>query len=345
MSPAEASAMGWTASNRAPQHAAARRRCCPVCKAECTVGSVVPIYVRDQGEDGTGRNDGETASASASASAALASASASAPASASASAPAPSSFLGLRRRRPRREAPAREVTPGSATGSGSTDSLSTLGDGTEEIYVGHRPLSQDVPSRPMPTAQQQQQQQQQQQREQQLSQLQWAESSGSQHARHERRHSGSAPLTPLATNRQVQAGGGIPPVPTATMALVSPRSIRQSSLSNGFSLSFLSSVVDAVTGGATNGSAPHVGGGSGAGRGGDVPPIHRPVWAGGVNASGRGDEGGGGGAMAHLPRDALAGVVSADNFAPAPIDDATTAFLSRLLLMLGSFVIFCLLLF
>ena len=163
------------------------------------------------------------------------------------------------------------------------------------------------------------------------------------------RSSGSAadPMTPLINNysrqqRRLGADGvaGLPPSP--------PRAARPSSLSNGLSLSFWSSIVDGILGNPNDG-------GRGGSSGGHIPPIHRrPGYPGAVSNRNAGQgrsngetnaDGGIASSEGNNPSRTGSPPISTSNFLPITVEDSTTEFLSRLLLLLGSFVIFCLLLF
>lgn len=350
------------------------RRCCPVCKAECTVRTVVPIYVRES----------DTAAATEASSTGTASAAAAAAAQGIEDGGADightdtggeydaTATTGLRRRR-----------GGGGTGGGGTggagaaplhdssnddndnaslSTISTEGDADDDNNNRHRAFSDttvrtsparqsssgggsagnngDIPSRPTP------------------------QPYLHQRSSMEESMQASEPMTPLINNHRHhsprRAAGPPPPSP--------PRAARPSSLSNGLSLSFWSSVVDTILGNSPHGVTGTRGGGADGGGNGYVPPIHRPgSWrgrhrasngAGGGSSAGnhegrdvaaQGLNGNGGADGQSASEDASAGMgssaIAVPHFPPAPVEDATTEFLSRLLLLLGSFVIFCLLLF
>jgi len=365
--------MGWGSSDggggsggygigNGDSRAASARRCCPVCKAECTVREVVPIYVRESDDHGDG------AAAAASTNDEMdgidESASLSHPSSpsdeivAAAETADPTTSTGLRRRR------------GGAGGGGE---FSALGGGVaadfarndddnisististeDQVHVAsaasadnganivscrrNRTAATDIPSRP--TAQPH------------LHQRSAAEDSTGMRPSDPL---AEAPMTPLINNRQQRASttGGIGRAP-----LSPPRGARPSSLSNGLSLSFWGGFVDALLGAQTNAAAA-TGNGNGAG-GGYVPPIHRPGNGRGphratsaVSGGSAGDAGQHGtedrGPSAGVGANGLPPTETTGGgrwFSPAFVEDSTTEFLSRLLLMLGCFVVFCLLLF
>jgi len=246
--------MGWGSSDggggsggygigNGDSRAASARRCCPVCKAECTVREVVPIYVRESDDHGDG------AAAAASTNDEMdgidESASLSHPSSpsdeivAAAETADPTTSTGLRRRR------------GGAGGGGE---FSALGGGVaadfarndddnisististeDQVHVAsaasadnganivscrrNRTAATDIPSRP--TAQPH------------LHQRSAAEDSTGMRPSDPL---AEAPMTPLINNRQQRASttGGIGRAP-----LSPPRGARPSSLSNRLSLSF-----------------------------------------------------------------------------------------------------------
>ena len=362
--------MGWGSSDggggsggygigNGDSRAASARRCCPVCKAECTVREVVPIYVRESDDHGDG------AAAAASTNDEMdgidESASLSHPSSpsderaAAAETTDPTTSTGLRRRR----GGAGGGGEFSALGGGNTEdfarngddniSISTISTEDDQAHVAsaasasnganavssrpNRTGAADVPSRP--TAQPY------------LHQRSAAEDSTGMRP-------SEAPMTPLINNRQQRASttGGIGRAP-----LSPPRGARPSSLSNGLSLSFWGGFVDALLGAQTNAAAA-TGNGNGAG-GGYVPPIHRPGNGRGphratsaVSGGSAGDAGQHGtedrGPSAGVGANGLPPTETTGGgrwFSPAFVEDSTTEFLSRLLLMLGCFVVFCLLLF
>ena len=342
---------GFGIGNGDSRAAASARRCCPVCKAKCTVREVVPIYVRESDD----QDDGTAAAASANdeMDGIDESASLSHPSSpsdervAAAETADPTTSTGLRRRR----GGAGGGGEFSALGGGNAEdfarndddniSISTIST-EDQVHVAsaasasnsanavssrpNRTAVADIPSRPT-----------------------------AQPYLHQRSAAEDAPMTPLINNRQQRASttGGIGRAP-----LSPPRGARPSSLSNGLSLSFWGGFVDALLGAQTNAAATGNGNGTGAG-GGYVPPIHRPsngrgprraasaVSGGNADdaAGQHGTDGGlsaGAGANGSPPTETTGG---GRWFSPAFVEDSTTEFLSRLLLMLGCFVVFCLLLF
>ena len=370
MTNAERFDMGWASIIGSNDAGGQRgRRCCPVCKAACAVGTVVPIYVRDGDDDNNdagaaaGRNGGVIANGAAAAAAAAAAASGNTDRRQGAENVDVhhdiTASTGLRRRR-REGACGNASTDDNDNGNDhdnlSLSTISTDGDPEDENGNSNRhhrraispphhqqSASSEIPSRPTPQPYLHQQ----------------------SSMEDDQRRSRSVPTTPLVNNHHRRSGSGraagigtpLPPSP--------PRAARPSSLSNGLSLSFWSSVVDAILGNST--SRGNVAGGNNGGRNGYVPPIHRPGgWRGrsrvsnggnGDNFDGRevegegpGENGSRGGAESRSARDNVsAGMgsssIAGPHYPPVPTEDVTTEFLSRLLLMLGSFVIFCLLLF
>lgn len=339
-------------------HGSSARRCCPVCKAECSVRDVVPLYVRES--DG---NDGGAPGAAAVASTddvdgideSVSVTHQQSPAHTAAEATTidPTALTGLRRRR--------------GGGGAARDESLALGGGLAEDYarndddenlsististedqvnaavvaaatsttsngatVTSRPSatsSDEIPSRPAP-------------------QPYLHQPSSSMGMRPS--DSAEAPMTPLINNRQGQAGAA--GVNIRRPPLSPPRGARPSSLSNGLSLSFWSGFVDALLGAQANA-------GDAAASERYVPPIHRldngrgphrsavsgvNNVAGGTAGHNRIEQGGLGATGESAPTSTTRG---RRWFNPTFVDDSTTEFLSRLLLMLGCFVVFCLLLF
>ena len=345
---------GFGIGNGDSRAAASARRCCPVCKAKCTVREVVPIYVResdDQEDDGTAA----AASANDEMDGTDESASLSHPSSpsnervAAAESADPTTSTGLRRRR----GGAGGGGEFSALGGGNAEdfarndddniSISTIST-EDEAHVASAASASDganaVSSRPNRTA----------------AAADIPSRPTAQPYLHQRSAAEDAPMTPLINNRQQRASTtvGIGRAP-----LSPPRGARPSSLSNGLSLSFWGGFVDALLGAQTNAAATGNGNGTGAG-GGYVPPIHRPSNGRGPRRAASAVSGGnaddaagqhgtedgglsaGAGANGSPPTETTGG---GRWFSPAFVEDSTTEFLSRLLLMLGCFVVFCLLLF
>jgi len=344
--------------------AASARRCCPVCKAECGVRTVVPIYVRES----DGREDGAAAAAASTndIDGIDETASVTHPSSPTGATAAPAATIdpttttGLRRRRGGAGAGGNGGEFSALGGGGvaedfasnDDDNLSististedqvhaasapTVGNGANAASRPNVAAAAEIPSRPTPQPY--------------LHQRSANEDSTGMRPS----DPAEAPMTPLINNRQRRAStaGGIGRPP-----LSPPRGARPSSLSNGLSLSFWGGFVDALLGAQTNAAAAATGNGTGAGgNGGYVPPIHRPDNGRGphraaslVSARNVGDaagqhgtEEGGPGANGSPPTGATGG---GRWFSPTFVEDSTTEFLSRLLLMLGCFVVFCLLLF
>lgn len=365
--------MGWEngtaaylggSANLSSGRGSSARRCCPVCKAQCSVRDVVPIYVResDGNDDGAAAGsaddfDGIDESASITHQDSPADAAAEATASTD-----PTTLTGLRRRR--------GGGGGNNTTSGGGES-STLARGVAENYErnGDDDLSististddhvntggaaasngtnatirpeatsnADIPSRPTPQPYLHQR------------------SAGEDSTGMRPSDPTEAPRTPLINNRQQHqgstAGGGIRRPPISP-----PRGARPSSLSNGLSLTVWSGFVDALLGAQTNAGGRNNGTGAADADGGYVPPIHRPDNGRGPHrgssAVSGGNIGGGAGHNRNEQGTTNGSLPAAAEttrgrrwFNPTFVEDSTTEFLSRLLLMLGCFVVFCLLLF
>lgn len=338
------------------------RRCCPVCKTECSVRDVVPIYVResDGNNDGAGVGstddvDGIDDSASASATATHQHSPVETAAEV-ATITNPTTLTGLRRRRGGGtntangggEAPAlagalaendesNDEDDLSISTMSTDDHLNTASNATDAaarnstnatVNRAEATSHAEVPSRPIPQPYLHQR------------------SAGEDSTGMRPSDLTEAPRTPLTNNRQQRqgstAGGGIRRPPISP-----PRGARPSSLSNGLSLTAWSGFVDALLGAQAGGG--NNGTGAANADGGYVPPIHRPA-----NGRGPGRGIGGGGTGHDRNEDGFFnGSSPAETttrgrrwFNPTTfVEDSTTEFLSRLLLMLGCFVVFCLLLF
>jgi len=390
MTNAERFDMGWisvaNAGGRTGVSRQSGRRCCPVCKADCVVGTVVPIYVRESDDDN--ENDAAAAERAAAASATTSQFQGTENDSVDIGAPHDrTATTGLRRRRRGADCDASNSITNTNTNtnvpihdsnnedndtnndhdilslstistedhvedSNDRNSHSVLSPTTARMSPDHHQSSStDIPSRPTPQPYLRQ-----------------------RSSMEEEPRQSSDPMTPRTSNHHHGSGGGgggggvgargttpLPPSP--------PRAARPSSLSNGLSLSFWTSVVDAILGNSPHGRNGAGTGAGGGGRNGSVPPIHRPgSWRGrhrswrnfgggnsGGNVEGRegvgpGPNGREGGDESQSVSDNTSSgmgssAIAVPHFPPALAEDATTEFLSRLLLLLGSFVIFCLLLF
>ena len=338
------------------------RRCCPVCKAQCSVRDIVPIYVRESDGNGDGAAVGSTNEVDGIDDSTSATAthqhSPVDTAAGAATITDPTTLTGLRRRRGGGGANAVNGggeasalagvlaenyernddddlsististddhlnTATNATNATASNSLNAATNRTDA--TSHA----EIPSRPTPQPYLHQR------------------SAGEDSTGMRPSDPTEAPRTPLINNRQHQqtstAGGGIRRPPVSP-----PRGARPSSLSNGLSLTVWSGFVDALLGAQTNAGGGN--NGTGGGGGGYVPPIHRPNNGRGshrgasVESDGdRNEDGVLNGSLA-----AAAETVSRGRRWLNPtsfVEDSTTEFLSRLLLMLGCFVVFCLLLF
>ena len=348
------------------------RRCCPVCKTECSVRDVVPIYVRES----NGNNDGAPVVGSTDDvdeiddSAPATATHQHSPVDTAAEATSitdPTTLTGLRRRR----GGGTNTANGGGEASAMAGALAAENDGSNDDDLSISTISTndhsntatnatnaaasdstnatanraeatahaEIPSRPIPQPYLHQR------------------SAGEDSTGMRPSDPTEAPRTPLINNRQQRqgstAGGGIRRPPISP-----PRGARPSSLSNGLSLTVWSGFVDALLGAQTNAAG---GGNNGTGAasadGGYVPPIHRPDNG---RGPGRGDAAvsgsiGGGGTGHDRNEDGAfngSSPTAAETtrgrrwFNPTTfVEDSTTEFLSRLLLMLGCFVVFCLLLF
>lgn len=349
----------------------ARRRC-PVCKTECSVRDVVPIYVRES--DG---NNGAAVGSSDDVHGIGNSASASAThqhypvdtAPGAATMTDQTTLTGLRRRR----GGGANTTNGGGEASAMAEALAENDERNDDDDLSISTISTDdhlntatnatnaaarnntnattnraeatsnaeIPSRPTPQPYLHQR------------------SAGEDSTGMRPWDPTEAPRTPLINNRQQRdastAGGGIRRPPISP-----PRGARPSSLSNGLSLTVWSGFVDALLGAQTNAGAGNNGNSAAGADGGYVPRIHRPDNGRGPGRGAATMSGniGGGGTGHHMHRNED-GVFNGSS-PPVPettsrgrrwfnpttfVDDSTTEFLSRLLLMLGCFVVFCLLLF
>ena len=349
------------------------RRCCPVCKTECSVRDVVPIYVRE--------SDGNTCNGAAVGSSDDVvgiddSASASAThqhypvdtAPGAATMTDPTTSTGLRRRRGGGIATAASGGEASAIAEAlaendernDDDDLSSISTISTDDHLNsatnatnatarnsanattnraEATSNAEIPSRPTPQPYLHQR------------------SAGEDSTGMRPSDPTEAPRTPLINNRQQRdasaAGGDIRRPPISP-----PRGARPSSLSNGLSLTVWSGFVDALLGAQTNAGAGNNGNSAAGADGGYVPPIHRPdngrgpgrgaaAVSGNISGGGTGHHRNDDGVFNGSSRTAAEATSRGRRwFNPTSfVDDSTTEFLSRLLLMLGCFVVFCLLLF